>query len=104
MSGKGGARQKIPIYLLYKQPRLLAETARYENCFLSDPAAFYSLIKRKRTFTFGHCTHHLTNIARGTTDPDIDSVTWIKFSNNMSTLALVPNLATRWRHLHELQL
>ena len=44
------------------------------------------------------------NIARGTTDPDIDSVTWIKFSNNMSTLALVPNLATRWRHLHELQL
>ena len=39
------------------------------------------------------------NIARGTTNPEIDSVTWIKFSNNMAPLALVPNLATRWRHL-----
>ena len=39
------------------------------------------------------------NIARGTTDPEIDSVTWIKFSSNMALLALVANLATRWRHL-----
>ena len=39
------------------------------------------------------------NIARGTTDPEIDSVTWIKFSNNMAPLAFVANLATRWRHL-----
>ena len=27
------------------------------------------------------------NIARSTTDPEIDSVTWIKFSNNMAPLA-----------------
>ena len=40
------------------------------------------------------------NIARGTTDPEIDSVTWIKFSNNKAPHALVANLATRWRHLH----
>ena len=40
------------------------------------------------------------NIARGTTDPEIDSVTWIKSSNNMAPLALVAYLATRWRHLH----
>ena len=40
------------------------------------------------------------NIARGTTDPEIDSVTWIKLSNNKAPLALVANLATRWRHLH----
>ena len=40
------------------------------------------------------------NIARGTTDPEIDSVTWIKFINNMAPLALVAYLATRWRHLH----
>ena len=40
------------------------------------------------------------NIARGTTDPDIDSVTWIKLGNNMAPLTLVANLATRWRHLH----
>ena len=40
------------------------------------------------------------NIARGTTDPEIDSVTWTKFGSNMATLALVANLATRCRHLH----
>ena len=34
------------------------------------------------------------NIARGTTDPEIDSVTWIKFSNNMDILV------TRWSYLH----
>ena len=28
-----------------------------------------------------------TNIARGTTDPEIDSVTWTKFGNNMAPLA-----------------
>ena len=40
------------------------------------------------------------NIARGTTDPEIDYVTWIKLGNNMAPLTLVANLATRWRHLH----
>ena len=51
------------------------------------------------------------NIARGTTDPEIDSVTWTRFGNNMAPddaacisckfdhqmapLALVDNLATR---------
>ena len=50
------------------------------------------------------------NIARGTTDPEIDSVTWIKFGNHiihdsiyisfklgskMVPLALVAKLATR---------
>ena len=39
------------------------------------------------------------NIARGTTDPEIGSVTWIKFSNNMAPPAFVANLAIRWRHL-----
>ena len=64
------------------------------------------------------------NIARGTTDPEIDSVTWTNFVNNMAPLALVANLATciscifghqvtqrglvqnlvmRWCHLHCLQ-
>ena len=27
------------------------------------------------------------NIARGTTDPEIDSVAWTKFANNMARLA-----------------
>ena len=40
------------------------------------------------------------NIARGTMDPEIDSVTWIKFINNMAPLALVVYLATRWHTLH----
>ena len=44
------------------------------------------------------------NIARGTTDPEINSVTWIKLGNNMAPLTLVANLATRWRHLHYLQI
>ena len=44
------------------------------------------------------------NIARGTTDPEIDSVTWTKFGNNMAPLAFVANLTTRWRHLHKLQI
>ena len=44
----------------------------------------------------------MKNIARGTTattDPEIDSVTWTKFGNNMAPLALVANLTTRWRHM-----
>ena len=39
------------------------------------------------------------NIARGTTDPEIDSETWTKLGNNMAPLASIANLATRWRHL-----
>ena len=42
-----------------------------------------------------------TNITRGTTDPGIDSVTWIKFGDH---IALVSFLATRWCHLHQLQI
>ena len=45
-----------------------------------------------------------TNIARGTTDPEMDSVTWTEFGNNTAPLALVANLATRWRNLHKLQI
>ena len=33
------------------------------------------------------------NIARGTTDPEIDSETWTKLGNNMAPLALIANLA-----------
>ena len=40
------------------------------------------------------------NIARGTMDPEIDSVTWIKFSNHMAAFTLVAYLTTRWHHLH----
>ena len=41
----------------------------------------------------------IKNIARGTTDPEIDSETWTKLGNNMAPLTLIANLATRWRHL-----
>ena len=62
------------------------------------------------------------NIARGTTDPEIDSVTWTKFTDHiawspngttcssckfghqMAPLALFTNLATRWRQLHQFQI
>ena len=56
------------------------------------------------TLTFPNSRRHVSNIARGTTDPEFDSVTWIKCSNNMALLALVAYLATRWRHLHQLQI
>ena len=35
------------------------------------------------------CPEVSQNIARGTTDPEIDSVTWVKFSNNMDLLHLL---------------
>ena len=44
-----------------------------------------------------------TNIARGTTDPEIDSVIWTKFSDHMVPLALVSYLTTRWRRLQLLE-
>ena len=44
-------------------------------------------------------TKYIQNIARGTTDPEIDSETWTKLGNNMAPLALIANLATRWRHM-----
>ena len=53
-------------------------------------------------FTLHHyttLTSHFKNIARGTTDPEIDSETWTKLGNNMAPLALIANLANRWRHL-----
>ena len=53
---------------------------------------------------FAGLTHRswveLQNIARGTTDPEIDSITWIELGDNMAPLTLVANLTTRWRHLH----
>ena len=86
-----------------------------------------SLIMVKVVLTHGHVPSNMFrwNIARGTTDPEIDSVTWITFSNNMdllhlvqiwppdgatcigckfgpqmAPLALVTNLTTRWCNLH----
>ena len=41
----------------------------------------------------------IKNIVRGTTDPEIDSETWTELGNNMAPLALIADLATRWRHL-----
>ena len=46
----------------------------------------------------------MKNIARGTTDPEIDSLTWIELGNKIAPLTLVAYLATRWRHLHYLQI
>ena len=81
--------------------------------------------------TFGHSQHFHSemktkvNIARGTTDPKIDSVTWTKLGNNIAPFALnlqiwpsdgatcisrkfghqtaplaLGNLTTRWHQLH----
>ena len=42
------------------------------------------------------------NIVRGTTDPEIDSVT--KFRDHMAAFTLVSNLDIRWHHLHSLKI
>ena len=60
--------------------------------------------RNKQDFYFLPLLFLIRNIARGTTDPEIDSVTWNKFGSNMAPLALVANFATRWRHLHSLQI
>ena len=59
-------------------------------------AIFIALFK---LIWFGTVKQYPLNIARGTTDPEIDSETWTKLGNNMAPLALIANLATRWRHL-----
>ena len=55
-------------------------------------------VRYRGGYFFQHA--RLENIARGTTDPEIDSETWTKLGNNMAPLALIANLATRWRHLN----
>ena len=68
---------------------------------------------------------HTLNIARGTTDPGIASISWIissatkqansverkiqhsigsNFDHQVALTALVPNLPTRWRHLPWLEI
>ena len=54
---------------------------------------------KKNTIVIERLKRNIQNIARGTTDPEIDSVTWIDFSNSMAPLALVANLANRWHNL-----
>ena len=54
----------------------------------------------KKTWSQGK----IKNIARGTTEPEIDSVTWTRFSDHKAWSPDVANLATRWRHLHQLQI
>ena len=69
---------------------------------LSRPGGPHAQVNKKLQMKRPHAQvnkERPINIARGTTDPEIDSVTWIKFSNNMAPLAFVANLATRWRHL-----
>ena len=60
----------------------------------------YTLLELKENYILPASLFYFRGIARGTTDPEIDSVTWTKFGNNMAPLALVAILATRWRHLH----
>ena len=46
----------------------------------------------------------IVNIPRGTTDPEIDSVTRIEFGNNMAPLELIANFSTRWCNLYLLHI
>ena len=55
----------------------------------SNVTNFLSILAYRRA------TEGFKNIARGTTDPEIDSETWTKLGSNMAPLALIANLATR---------
>ena len=79
----------IPVY-----EHILQQIANMQRC----QPVFYKYARNVQSCQPGFYKY-ATNIARGTTDPEIDSVTWIKFSNNMAPLALIANLATRWRYL-----
>ena len=58
------------------------------------PFGSYNLSTNTKTKT------NTINIARGTKDPEIDSVTLIELGNNMALLALIANLVTRQHQLH----
>ena len=57
--------------------------------------SFRSMVASGEMRVIGGLRVALKNIARGTTDPEIDFVTWTEFGNNTAPLALVANLATR---------
>ena len=71
--------------VLFTNPSLKTKMPKYTRTFVHYPFCNWEMAN--------------TNIARGTTDPEIDSETWTKLGNNMAPLALIANLATRWRHL-----
>ena len=72
---------------------------KHTNVNLS-PSVQYFVFKSRA----GDPREHFINIATGTTDLEIDSVT--KFSNHMAAFgfALVSNFAIRWQHLHSLHI
>ena len=63
-------------------------------CFVQMCFFFFKLSHHQDTIT------NNKNIASGTTDPEIYSVTWTKFGNHVAPLSLVAYLATRWHHVH----
>ena len=57
----------------------------------NDTTGIYHITTK---YHYGKGAKKKENIARGTTDPEIDSVTWIELGNNMAPLTLVANLTT----------
>ena len=49
-----------------------------------------------KIFWFGHTKALIKNIARGTTDPEIDFVTGIELGNNMAPITLVAILSLKF--------
>ena len=87
-------------------PRQVSHSVARQGCFLQRilESCQHKFFYNMNTGGYFHvcntdsvCTN--INIARGTTDPEIDSETWTKLGNNIAPLALIANLANRWRHL-----
>ena len=100
VTGKGkGGQYQICLFLV----ECLVESLLLCKFYAARSHSDYTLIwiswptwdGRLRATNLGVCVHVYKNIARGTTDPEINTLTWIEFSNSMAPLALVANLATR---------
>ena len=85
--------------LILKENNVLVGLRKLEQARLRDSEGKHLPNGEHPGIHWNRFTIYMVNVARGTTDPEIDSVTWIKFSNNMTLIAFVANLATRWRHL-----
>ena len=106
--GKQSRRSKSGDETLFASKKKILEHSlqiRYQFCqtpLLAPTGALNRWPLAIVQYPLDNIQQNLKNIARGTTDPEIDSVTRIscKFDHQMAPLASVVKLATRWRHLY----
>ena len=73
----------------------------YNWCYFETLKKYWVNKRRKNIYVYRQKVNICQNIARGTTDPEIDSVTCIscKFGHQVTPLVLVAYLTTKWHNL-----